>query len=337
MKENRIIEIHSLTKQYADKVAVNDLNLTLYKGEIFGLLGPNGAGKTTTILMLLGLTEPTSGYATISGMNCTQNPLDIKRIVGYMPDNVGFYKDMTGRQNLRFTGKLNGLSGTTLESQIESLLKRVNMLHAADEKVLTYSKGMRQRLGIADVLMKNPEIIIMDEPTLGLDPEGMHELLALIKDLSEIDRKTILISSHQLHQIQKVCDRVGIFVDGHLMAIGTISDLEEHIKHAGRYYLEIETTPCDANLFGMLTKQPGIEHIEKNGNMFLITCKFDIRQHLTSFLGQNGYTIMRLYQRGGDLDEIYRRYFEIADATVTPTNTKYKDINIPDKRGDSSI
>ena len=311
-KSRNVIEIAHLTKQYGAKTAVNDLNLSIKRGEVFGLLGPNGAGKTTTILMLLGLTEPTAGSALIEGMDCTRNPLEVKSITGYLPDNVGFYSDMTGRQNLRFTGRMNGLSGKALEERIAHLLNRVGMEQAADRKAGTYSKGMRQRLGIADVLMKDPEIIIMDEPTLGIDPEGMRELLTLIRELAQEDGRTILISSHQLHQIQQVCDRVGIFVGGQLIASGTLPELEEQIRRDGSYLLELEVQPCDDRLLGMLRGQEGVLRISKEGNTFLIDAKTDLRASLTRFLGEYGYTVLHLHQRGGDLDEIYRRYFEKA-------------------------
>lgn len=306
------IEISHLVKQYGEKTAVNDLNLTIRRGEVFGLLGPNGAGKTTTILMLLGLTEPTSGSATICGLDCAHHPLEVKSIVGYLPDNTGFYSDMTGRQNLRFTGRLNGMDGPELEERINRLLERVGMTKAADQRAGTYSKGMRQRLGIADVLMKDPEIIVMDEPTLGIDPEGMRQLLQLIRELSVEDGRTILISSHQLHQIQQVCDRVGIFVDGKLVASGTLEELEEHVRKDGSYLLEVGVHPCDDKLLGMLYQQPGVQKIDKEGDKFIITSKTDLRGTLTGFLGENGYTVLHLHQRGGDLDEIYRRYFEKA-------------------------
>ncbi len=311
-ESRNVIEISHLTKRYGAKTAVDDLNLTIRKGEVFGLLGPNGAGKTTTILMLLGLTEPTAGTALIEGLDCARHPLDVKGIVGYLPDNVGFYSDMTGRQNLRFTGRLNGLSGQELEERIDRLLERVGMTEAADQRAGTYSKGMRQRLGVADVLIKDPEIIIMDEPTLGIDPEGMRELLNLIRELSVEDGRTILISSHQLHQIQQVCDRVGIFVEGRLIASGTLPELEEQIRRDGSFLLEINVHPCDDRLLGMLYQQEGVENIQKEGNTFLITSRQDIRGQLTKFLGEHDYTILHLHQRGGDLDEIYRRYFEKA-------------------------
>ena len=311
-KMENIIQTSHLTKRYGAKIAVNDLNLSIRKGEVFGLLGPNGAGKTTTILMLLGLTEPTAGRATIAGCDCTRNPLEVKSIVGYLPDNVGFYTDMTGRQNLRFTGRLNGLGGKELEDRIDALLERVGMTEAADKKTGTYSKGMRQRLGIADVLIKDPQVIIMDEPTLGIDPEGMRELLNIIRDLSVKDGRTVLISSHQLQQIQQVCDRVGIYVEGTLVACGTLAELEAHIQKNGTYLLEVDVEPCDDQILGMLAGQDGILGIAKEGRRFMITSKKDIRPQLTKFLGEHDYTVMHLHQRGGDLDEIYRRYFEKA-------------------------
>ena len=165
------IEMSGLTKQYGEKTAVDHLDLTIFSGEIFGLLGPNGAGKTTTTLMLTGLTEPTEGTALIGGLDCVRDTMRVKKTVGYMPDNVGFYGDMTGRENLKFTAALNGLDEKTAERRIDDLLLRTGLAEAGDKRVGTYSRGMRQRLGVADVLMKDPQVIIMDEPTLGIDPE----------------------------------------------------------------------------------------------------------------------------------------------------------------------
>lgn len=327
MTEN-VIEISHLTKQYGSKVAVNDLNLSIRKGEVFGLLGPNGAGKTTTILMLLGLTEPTAGEARICGMDCARNPLEVKSMVGYLPDNIGFYTDLTGRQNLRFTGRLNGLSGQELEDRIDGLLERVGMTKAADQKAGTYSKGMRQRLGIADVLMKDPQIIVMDEPTLGIDPEGMRELLELIRRLSEEDGRTLLISSHQLQQIQQVCDRVGIFVEGSLIASGTLPELEERIRQEGGFLLELEVQPFDDRVLGVLYQQKGITDVRREGNRLMVSSSGDIRSELTKFLGEHNYSILHLHQRGGDLDEIYRRYFEKAGQ-----NDERNELSTKKKRG----
>ena len=235
MGGSTIIRTKGLTKCYDTITAVKALNLEIREGEVFGLLGPNGAGKTTTTLMLLGLTEPTEGTAAIDGHDCTRDSIAVKRIVGYLPDSVGFYPDLTGRENLRFTGQLNGLEPSECEERAEQLLKRVGMVQAADRKTGEYSRGMKQRLGIADVLMKDPKVIIMDEPTLGIDPEGMRELIALIRELSVKDGRTILISSHQLYQVQQICDRVGLFVEGKLIACGKIEELAEQVGRSRRF------------------------------------------------------------------------------------------------------
>lgn len=311
--ERIIIHTEGLTKCYGEKTAVSELNLDIRKGEIFGLLGPNGAGKTTTILMLLGLTEPTSGTASINGRDCTRDPIGIKTMVGYLPDQMGFYADMTGRENLRFTGRLNGLKGTLLEERIDSLLERVRMTEAADKKTGTYSRGMKQRLGIADVLMKDPQVVIMDEPTLGIDPEGMRELTDLIRRLSVEDGRTILISSHQLYQVQQICDRVGIFVNGSLIACGTISELGKRMEREGKYTLELSAEPDNGALASILSRIEGADRVEREGGRVLLHSREDIRRRVTMELTANGYTLLELHQKGGDLDEIYSRYFEKAE------------------------
>ena len=313
MKDTIIIRTEDLTKTYGAKTAVNHLHLEIRRGEIFGLLGPNGAGKTTTILMLLGLTEPTQGRALIDGYDCTRQSMQVKRITGYLPDNVGFYSDMTGRENLRFTARLNGIPEKEIDPLVNSLLERVGMMHAADQKTGTYSKGMRQRLGIADILIQDPEVNIMDEPTLGLDPEGMRDFLNLIKQLSVQDGKTILVSSHQLYQIQQICDRVGIFVDGNLIACGGISELGTQIAAEGHYTLEIGVEPCDDRFLKYLGEQKGITGITREDDTFVISSSEDLRSDITKFLVTHDYRLLHLHQKGGDLDEIYHVYFEEAE------------------------
>ena len=309
-----IIRTKDLTKAYGSKVAVNHLNLSIKKGEIFGLLGPNGAGKTTTILMLLGLTEPTLGSAAIDRHDCTRDSLQVKRITGYLPDNVGFYGDMTGRENLRFTARLNGVPEKEIDGRIDQLLERVGMTYAGNQKTSTYSKGMRQRLGIADVLMKDPEIIIMDEPTLGIDPEGMRELTALIKELSVQDGRTILLSSHQLYQVQQICDRVGIFVKGKLIASGSIDELGRQLQNEGYYVMTIQTDEGQSDkLLHMTEGLEGVVSCSKQENDTIrIESRTDLRRQLFTMMVVNNITVIDMHQRGGDLDEIYHKYFEKA-------------------------
>lgn len=225
MDKPAIIETHNLTKRYGDTVAVDDLNFAITEGEIFGFLGPNGSGKTTTLLMLLGLTEATSGTASIAGFNPTKEAIKVKRIVGYIQENIGFYDDMNGVENLRFIARLNGITDTVSTPKITDSLERVGLRNDAGKKVAAFSRGMRQRLAIAEILIKEPKIAFLDEPTLGLDPEGTTLIIDYIKALSSEHNITILLSSHDLKQVQRIADRIGIMIHGKLIAEGPIEEL----------------------------------------------------------------------------------------------------------------
>lgn len=225
MKGQIIVETEDLTKQYGSRTAVDRLNIKIEEGEVFGFLGPNGAGKTTTLLMFLGLTEPTSGKAKVLGFDPTREPFKVKERVGYLPENVGFYDDMDARQNLRYIAKLNRISDEVSEKRIDYWLDMVGLSGEASKKVGTYSKGMRQRLGIAEVLIKEPKLVFLDEPTIGLDPDGTNRMLDLIHSLSREKNITLFLSSHLLDQVQRICDRVGIMINGNLVAIGPIEEL----------------------------------------------------------------------------------------------------------------
>ncbi len=220
-----VIETEGLTKMYGSQTAVSNLTLRIEEGEVFGFLGPNGAGKTTTLLMLLGLTEPTSGSAKICGFDPVRESLRVKEKVGYLPENVGFYDDMNARQNLRFIARLNRISDRVSAPRIDALLEMVGLLGEASKKVGAYSKGMRQRLGIAEVLVKEPRVVFLDEPTVGLDPDGTIRMLDTICSLSREKGITVFFSSHLLDQVQRISDRVGIMIKGSLVAAGRISDL----------------------------------------------------------------------------------------------------------------
>ena len=220
-----IIQTEGLTRRYGRQTAVDGLTLEIHEREIFGFLGPNGAGKTTTILMLLGLTEPTAGRARVLGVDPTHDPLQIKRQVGYLPENVGFYDDLTGRENLHFIARLNQLPDDKARPKIEDALATVGLNGEGDKLVGAYSRGMRQRLGIAELLIKDPKLLILDEPTLGLDPDGTNKMLDLIFSLSRTRGITVMLSSHQLEQVQRICTRVGIMIKGRLVAQGTIEEL----------------------------------------------------------------------------------------------------------------
>ncbi len=225
MEKQVVIEAEGLTKRYPSQVAVDQLNLQIFEGEVFGFLGPNGAGKTTSLLMFLGLTEPTSGKVRVCGFDPTREPLRVKERVGFLPENVGFYDDMDARQNLRYVARLNRIPDEGSEKRIKELLNVVGLLEEAGKKVGLYSKGMRQRLGIAEVLIKEPKIAFLDEPTIGLDPDGTNRMLDLVQSLSREKNITVFLSSHLLDQVQRICDRVGIMIKGHLVAQGPIQQL----------------------------------------------------------------------------------------------------------------
>ena len=220
-----IIETERLTKRYGSQTAVNELTLEIKEGEVFGFLGPNGAGKTTTLLMFLGLTEPTSGKVDVCGFDPKREPLRVKEKVGYLPENVGFYDDMDARENLLFVARLNRIPDEIALQRIDQWLKMVGLLEEAEKKVGIYSKGMRQRLGIAEVMMKEPKLIFLDEPTIGLDPDGTNRMLDLIRSLSREKNITVFLTSHLLDQVQRICDRVGIMIKGNLVAAGPIQAL----------------------------------------------------------------------------------------------------------------
>ena len=227
MSDN-MIQTVGLTKCYGDKTAVNQLNLSIRKGEVFGLLGPNGAGKTTTTLMLLGLTEPTEGFAVIGGKDCTRDPIGVKRLVGYLPDNVGFYGDMTGRENLYFTGKLNGLADEVIRKRTEELLERVGMTEAADYKTKTYSRGMKQRLGIAQAVMENPDILILDEPTAGLDPKERVRFRNIISDFAK--NKIVILSTHIVSDVSYIADIILMMKQGKIFLQGPMATITDSIR-----------------------------------------------------------------------------------------------------------
>ena len=304
-----VIVARRLTKQYGDFTAVDSLDLTIRAGEVFGLLGPNGAGKTTTVLMLLGLTEPTKGIVRVVGLDPTREPLAVKRKVGYLPDNVGFYGGLTGRENLRYTAKLNGLPKSAAEARIDELLHEVRLDDAADKKAETYSRGMRQRLGIADALVKDPTVLILDEPTIAIDPSGVEELLALLRRLVAERNLTVLLSSHILGQVQSLCDRVGFFAAGRLVAAGPLAELARGTDQLIELEVAIDGDPTAIDPVAKTV--PGVRSVktdERDDRLRIVTASGDVAAPLASALAAAGLSIVHLRRRGSDLLELYRRY-----------------------------
>jgi len=305
---NAVIETDALTKHYGAVVAVDGLTLTLQKGEVFGLLGPNGSGKTTTILMLLGLTDRTSGTVRVLGEDPSRNPLAVKRKVGYLPDSVGFYDDLTARENLRYTARLNGLPRQETEARIDEVLARVGLTAVADRLVGAFSRGMRQRLGLADVLLKRPEIAILDEPTVGLDPEAAMEFLGMIRDL-RAHGITVLLSSHLLHQVQAVCDRVGLFHRGRMVLEGTFESLADRVL-GGAYRIRVEVSRPDG-VEPVLRAIPGVSGVvQERPGLFRLEAQADCRADVARAVIARGADLLGLVLERPSLDEVYARYFQ---------------------------
>ena len=225
METQTVIQTTGLTKRYDHQTAVDGLSFQVMEGEIFGFLGPNGAGKTTTLLMLLGLSRPSEGVATVCGLDPERKAMEVKRIVGYLPENVGFYGDMDAVQSLRYIADLNRIPVSEAEDRIREVLNLVGLTEDGGKKVSAYSRGMKQRLGIAEVLLKAPKVMFLDEPTLGLDPDGAVRLIELIQSLNQERKITVLLSSHHLQQVQKISHRVGIMIKGKMVAAGSIEAL----------------------------------------------------------------------------------------------------------------
>jgi ABC-2 type transport system ATP-binding protein len=302
------ITASELTKRYGDVTVVDDLTLDIQAGEVFGLLGPNGAGKTTTILMLLGLVEPTSGVMRVLGMDPRRRPLDVKRRVGYLPDAVGFYDGLTGRQNLRFTAALNRVDD--VETHIDRLLEEVGLTEAGDQPAGEYSRGMKQRLGLADALIKEPAILILDEPTTAIDPEGVADMLDLIRRLAVEENVTILLASHLLNQVQAVCDRVAIFVKGSIVAQGRPHDLAaEQVGLARVEFRFAGDHEGAARRLGTMDAVDSVTHGRVPGS-WLATLDIGALAGTVDRLVTGGAEVIGVHRVDEDLDAIYRRYFD---------------------------
>jgi ABC-2 type transport system ATP-binding protein len=302
-----VIEATGLTKRYGRFPAVDGIDLAVEKGEVFGLLGPNGSGKTTTILLLLGLTEPTGGTIRVLGLDPLRQPLGVKRKVGYLPDQIGFYDHLTARENLAYSARLSGLASAEAKARIGAALEQVRLIDVADRRVATFSRGMRQRLGLAEVLVKQAEIAILDEPTSGLDPQSTQELLELIRELAS-EGVTIVLSSHLLGMMQTICDRVALFRKGRIGLIGRVADLTSDVL-GGTHVVEVEADGVD--LPAVLAGAPHVSSVAqlKPGH-WRVNTDVDVRPELARRVVASGGALHAMTIRQSNLDEVYVRFFE---------------------------
>jgi ABC-2 type transport system ATP-binding protein len=304
-----VIQATGLTKRYREVTAVDAIDLAIRRGETFGLLGPNGAGKTTTILMLLGLTDTSGGTVRVLGFDPARQPLQVKRRVGYMPDSVGFYDNLTARENLRYTARLAGLARDEVDGRIDAALARVDLTAVADRRTGTFSHGMRRRLGLAEIVLKKAEIAILDEPTSGLDPQATHEILAMIHEL-KMSGVAVLLSSHLLDQVQRICDRVALFNRGKVALLGSVPELAQKVLGGGH------TTVVEAqgaNLATLLADIPGARRVVPGADgTFRVLADRDLRSDVAQRVTAAGGRLLRLAIEEPSLDAIYRSYFDSA-------------------------
>jgi len=308
MSDN-VIEARGLLKLYGATRAVDSIDLSIRRGEIFGLLGPNGAGKTTTILMMLGLTETSGGSVDVLGFDPVRQPLEVKRRVGYLPDTVGFYDHLTARENLLYTARLLAIPRRETKARIEEALASVDLADVIDKRVSTYSRGMRQRLGIAEIVMKRAEVAILDEPTSGLDPHATFELLEMIRRLKKAG-VAVLLSSHLLDRVQSVCDRVALFNKGKIALMGTVVELANQVLGAGHPLL-VEAAGNDIE--GTLRAITGVQQVSPAGaGVWRVVADHDVRAEVAQRVVTSGGALTRLDNLQPSLDEVYTRYFQEA-------------------------
>jgi len=295
-----MIKTENLTKVYNGNKAVDGLNLEIAEGDIFGFLGPNGAGKSTTILMLVGMIEPTEGKCFINDIEVARNPLKVKELIGYLPENVGFYGNMTAEQNLDYFARFYAaMDATARKKRIEELLELVQ-LDSVSQKVGGYSRGMTQRLGFAQALLNNPGVIFLDEPTTNLDPEGVLQLRQTLKKLSD-EGKTIFFSSHILAEVAQVCNTIGIISNGTLIERGTLDEVKTKLDVRKTVKIIVETTNED---------MPKIEHeniinVEYKGRRAVIEAKSDIRDYISRYLLENNVGIKELRIEEPTLEDVF--------------------------------
>jgi ABC-2 type transport system ATP-binding protein len=305
-----VIEAKGLTKRYDTATAVDSVSFSVAAGEIFGLLGPNGAGKTTTILMLLGLSDISSGTARVFGHDPMREPLAVKRRVGYLPDLVGFYDHLTASDNLHYTARLMGLGLTARNEKIAAALAQVGLSEVANKKVGTFSRGMRQRLGLAEIVMKEARVAILDEPTNGLDPQASVELLDLIRSLKSAG-VSVIISSHLLDRVQSVCDRVALFNVGKIALIGTVGELGRQVLGGG-FAVEVEAEG-GTGIKQRLESLPGVRNVEElSPGRWRVTCDRDLRGEAAAEVVAAGGRLNQLSLDQPSLETIYTRYFQTA-------------------------
>ena len=303
-----MIEVNQLTKRYARHEAVRGISFSVKRGEIVGFLGPNGAGKTTTLRMLTGYLPPTSGSATIAGFDIFRQSIEARRKIGYMPENVPLYEDMRVREYLRFRAQLKGLTGSDVRRRVGEVVDTCGLATVRRKMIKTLSKGYRQRVGLADALVHDPELLILDEPTNGLDPNQIRQIRELIRQLAETH--TVLVSTHILSEVEMICSRVIIIDNGEIKAADTPPNLISQMRTAGRIQVEIQadSTVVAAALARLdPIKKVVTEVMEDDWTRYTVWVDSgtDPRERIAGLASQYGWPLRSLFRQVATLEDVF--------------------------------
>jgi ABC-2 type transport system ATP-binding protein len=311
MSNKVVIKTEHLTRQFKQRIAVDNVSLEIYEGEVFGFLGPNGAGKTTTIAMLLALVRPTSGRASILGHDVQRETTAALRGVGAMIEYPAFYPYLSGRDNLRVLARAEGLP----DQHIERVLDVVELTDRAHDRFKAYSQGMKQRLAIAAALLADPRIIILDEPTNGLDPAGMVEIRDLIRSLAQ-EGRTIFLSSHMLHEVEQVCQRVAILKEGRVLAQGAVDEL---LQRGQSVQVRVVSDPSHAA--GLLRKVEWIEKVEQQGDLLIVHAPGARTPEINALLARQDVLVAEIGSHEESLEQFFLEVTGDNEQHDTPENS----------------
>lgn len=297
-----MIEVQDLTKRYGSHTALNGISFTAQKGEILGLLGPNGAGKTTTMRILTGFMPPSDGSAKVAGYDVVSDSFEVRKRVGYMPERVPLYLDMTVEEYITFWARLRGVNKPAKQSR--SALEKVNLYSRRQSLVRNLSKGMRQRLGLAQALVHDPEVVILDEPTIGIDPQQVIDVRETVRALAQ--QHTVLFSTHILSEAEQVCDRVVILNRGQIVAEGGPDELRQKLQPGDYLYVAISGAD-DETIYKLLCGLPGAEAVERQSGGFTIRAQqgVDLRAHISDRVYKAGYKLIELRPVAMTLEDIF--------------------------------
>lgn len=298
-----MIEIKNITKQFGDFTAVNDLSFTIKPGEVVGFLGPNGAGKSTTMKMLTGFLEATSGCILVNGFDINQSPIEVKKLIGYLPEGAPAYGDMTPAQFLNFIADVRGLKGRKKQARLARVIKSVELQSVLDKPIDNLSKGFKRRVGLAQAILHDPKVLILDEPTDGLDPNQKHQVRELIQKMAK--DKIVIVSTHILEEVTAVCNRAVIIANGEKIFDGTPNELQTKSSFHNAVTIEISSSGTEIDAFKPLSKIAEVQIVD---NMVTIKPKNgeNIFNQVYKFIQSENIKIDAIYSEKGRLDDIFR-------------------------------